>query len=249
MKQSLVFILPLFVLFGIIQTHAQSDFVFSDGSNKRTFSFEAVNNLIVVPVKINGVTFRFILDSGVNRTILFNNDLISELQLKNKTSINLRGFSNSESIKAFKVEASLLEIDRLKSFNHEILLLEEENLSFSQRMGTQIDGILGASLFKDYKITVNYNTERLRIERSEEKTISCRKCSVLPIRFRNSKLLVPGSVTQENGTTIQGDFLIDSGSSDALWLFDQHDKIEKPASFFPDFFRYWYQRRCIWRPE
>ena len=36
-------------------------------------------------------------------------------------------------------------------------------------MGTQIDGILGASLFKDYKITVNYNTERLRIERSEEK--------------------------------------------------------------------------------
>ena len=102
-------------------------------------------------------------------------------------------------------------------------------------MGTQIDGILGASLFKNYKITVNYNTERLRIERSQEKTISCRKCSVLPIRFRNSKPLVSASIIQENGETIQGDFLIDSGSSDALWLFDQHDKIEKPTSFFPDF--------------
>jgi len=31
-------------------------------------------------------------------------------------------------------------------------------------MGTQIDVTLGASLFKDHKITVNYNTERLRIE-------------------------------------------------------------------------------------
>ena len=235
MKQSLVFVFQLFVLFSVYQTKAQSDFVFSDGSVKRTFSFETINNLIVVPVKINGVTFSFILDSGVNRTILFNNDLISALQLKNKTSINLRGFSNSESIKAFKVEASLLEIDRLRSFNHEILLLEEGNLSFSQRMGIQIDGILGASLFKDYKITVNYNTERLRIERSQEKTISCRKCSVLPIRFRNSKPLVSASIIQENGETIQGDFLIDSGSSDALWLFDQHDKIEKPTSFFPDF--------------
>ena len=235
MKQSLVFVFQLFVLFSVYQTKAQSDFVFSDGSVKRTFSFETINNLIVVPVKINGVTFSFILDSGVNRTILFNNDLISALQLKNKTSINLRGFSNSESIKAFKVEASLLEIDRLRSFNHEILLLEEVNLSFSQRMGTQIDGILGASLFKNYKITVNYNTERLRIERSQEKTISCRKCSVLPIRFRNSKPLVSASIIQENGETIQGDFLIDSGSSDALWLFDQHDKIEKPTSFFPDF--------------
>ena len=36
-------------------------------------------------------------------------------------------------------------------------------------METQIDGILGASLFKYYKITVNYNTERLRVERSQEK--------------------------------------------------------------------------------
>tara|TARA_B110000211_G_C13800958_1_gene430524 strand:+ start:561 stop:689 length:129 start_codon:yes stop_codon:yes gene_type:complete len=42
--------------------------------------------------------------------------------------------------------------------------LEEENLSFSQLMETQIDGILGASLFKYYKITVNKNTERLRVE-------------------------------------------------------------------------------------
>lgn len=29
--------------------------------------------------------------------------------------------------------------------------------------------------------------------------------------------------------------LIDSGSSDALWLFDQHEKVVKISSFFPDF--------------
>ena len=74
-------------------------------------------------------------------------------------------------------------------------------------MGTQIDGILGATLFKDYKITVNYNTERLRIERSQEKTTSCRKCSTFPIRFRNSKPFVRASITQEDGKRVEGDFL------------------------------------------
>jgi len=86
----------------------------------------------------------------------------------------------------------------LTSVNHEILLLEDENLKFSKRMGTQIDGILGASLFKNFKISINYISKRIRIEYSNDKTISCRKCSILPIRFKNKKPLVSGFITQDN---------------------------------------------------
>ena len=102
-------------------------------------------------------------------------------------------------------------------------------------MGAQIDGIIGTSLFKDFKITVNYLAKRKRIEPSSERATSCKKCSILPIRFKNKKPLVNARVTQDNGEVIDGDFLIDSGSSDALWLFDQHKKVVKTSSFFPDF--------------
>ena len=102
-------------------------------------------------------------------------------------------------------------------------------------MGAQIDGIIGTSLFKDFKITVNYLAKRIRIEPSSERATSCKKCSILPIRFKNKKPLVNALVTQDNGEVIDGDFLIDSGSSDALWLFDQHKKVVKTSSFFPDF--------------
>ena len=78
-------------------------------------------------------------------------------------------------ILAFRVEADFFKIDRLTGVNHEILLLEDENLKFSKRMGTQIDGILGASLFKNFKISINYISKRIRIEYSNDKTISCRK--------------------------------------------------------------------------
>jgi len=111
-------------------------------------------------------------------------------------------------ILAFRVEADFFKIDRLTGVNHEILLLEDENLKFSKR---------------------------IRIEYSNDKTISCRKWSILPIRFKNKKPLVSGFITQDNWKVVEGEFSIDSGSSDALWLFDQHEKVVKISSFFPNF--------------
>jgi len=47
MKQALVLIVQLFLLFSIHPIKAQSSFSFSDGSDKRVFSFELVNNFIM----------------------------------------------------------------------------------------------------------------------------------------------------------------------------------------------------------
>ena len=119
------FFVLLCSLFNVHFAYGQSRFNFPDGFHKWTFSFEVINNLIVVPIKINGTEFNFIIDSGVNNTILFNSDLISNFDFKNKKSINLKGFSNVASIKACQVEADLFEIDCLKSYNHELLILAE----------------------------------------------------------------------------------------------------------------------------
>lgn len=198
MKQYFRIILFIFYFCCSFSLFAQSSFYFPEGVKKRTFSFKLINNLIVLPIQINGVALNFLLDSGVNKTILFNNDLISIHDFESREIINIRVFSNVAFIRAFRVEADFFKIDRLTSVNHEILLLEDENLKFSKRMGTQIDGILGASLFKNFKISINYISKRIRIEYSNDKTISCRKCSILPIRFKNKKPLVSGFITQDN---------------------------------------------------
>jgi hypothetical protein len=65
----------------------QSSFEFPEGVTKRTFSFELINNLIVLPVQINGVSLSFLLDLGVNKTILFNNDLINVNDFEKKLQL------------------------------------------------------------------------------------------------------------------------------------------------------------------
>ena len=58
-----------------ISLHAQSAFkpVFHTPKKQFTLSFESVHNLMVIPVMIQGVRFHFILDTGVNYTLLFVN--------------------------------------------------------------------------------------------------------------------------------------------------------------------------------
>tara|TARA_B100000767_G_scaffold275765_1_gene315256 strand:+ start:11237 stop:11416 length:180 start_codon:yes stop_codon:yes gene_type:complete len=56
------------------------------------------------------VSLSFLIDYGVNKTILFNNDLISVHDFENIASINLRGFFDAASISAFWVESDLFKL-------------------------------------------------------------------------------------------------------------------------------------------
>ena len=69
MNQYIVFLFLLCSLFSLGFANAQSQFNFPNGFHKETFYFEIINNLFIVPVKINVTDFNFILDFGVNKTI------------------------------------------------------------------------------------------------------------------------------------------------------------------------------------
>ena len=87
MKQSFAVILLIFSFCYPFTVFIQSSFEFPEGVTKRTFSFELINNLIVLPVQINGVSLSFLLDLGVNKTILFNNDLINVNDFEKKLQL------------------------------------------------------------------------------------------------------------------------------------------------------------------
>ena len=63
------FLMVLF-LFAFSLITAQKGFEISD-HKKTVIPFQLINNLIFVPLNINGVDLTFLLDSGVNETILF----------------------------------------------------------------------------------------------------------------------------------------------------------------------------------
>ena len=83
-NKTFFFLVLFFTIF--FCSNAQNGFHFQEkNKRKQRVSFKLINNLIVIPVAINGQNLSFILDTGVNKTIIFNlskNDSIDLLNTK-----------------------------------------------------------------------------------------------------------------------------------------------------------------------
>ncbi len=203
----------------LINGLAQEGFSFPNGVIKDKISFNLVNNLVVIPVEVNGIKLSFLLDTGVSSTIMFSLSEVDSLELNNAKSVRLRGLGEGGSIPALKSKNNSLKIGKAIDQNHTIFVVFDKSLNLSTRMGIPIHGIVGYDFFKSMIVKTNYNSHKLLFfnpEFYEEKL--CKKCEILDLKFKNKKpyLSVKTSENLEEDKVL----LIDSGSSDAVWLFD-----------------------------
>ena len=149
----------LCLVFSVFSNFAwtQETFQFTTAKKKQRLTFELINNLIVIPVRVNGVELSFLLDSGVNSTLLFNNSNVNQLHFEDKTAFQVTGFGLDDSVTAYLTEGNTIQIKNIAATAESILLLEEYNFEFSKRMGAQIDGIIGYRLLEPFLVTINYS--------------------------------------------------------------------------------------------
>ncbi len=200
--------------------------------------FKLIHNLIVFPVEVNGVKLSFLLDTGVSKPIIFNTlDGIDTLQVNNTEKIFLRGLGEGESIEAIKSRKNLFKIGNALNVNQTLYVIFDTSMDFAPRLGVPIHGIIGYDLFKDFIVEVNYSGRYIRLNDPKKyKPKSCRKCEVLDLEFYNSKPYINAEVDIKNDR-VPIKLLIDSGGSDALWLFEDKKKKITPeeGNYFEDF--------------
>ncbi|MCB0425145.1 MAG: signaling protein, partial [Mangrovimonas sp.] len=100
------------MLLYVAQFHGQNDFFIKKGVNKsEKIRFKLINNLIIVPLKINGVELSFLLDTGVSKPLIFNFEGVQDvLKLNHTKRIYLRGLGSGDAIEAVKSESNRLEL-------------------------------------------------------------------------------------------------------------------------------------------
>ncbi len=212
--------------------------IFRINGNSKSYSmpFKLINDLIVVPVKVNGSELNFLLDTGVNNTIMFNLSIEDSTRLKNTRVIRIRGLGEGGYINAIQSEGNLFEIGKVINGQHMIYLIPGKEFDLAARMGVDISGIIGGDLFRDFIIDINYSGKRIRFFRPGNFDYKkCRKCESFDLSFNRGKPYVDIQV-QDRGQVIDTKLLIDTGGGKTLWLFDRSsDKIKDPKNYFEDF--------------
>src|SRR5690606_13595792 len=189
-------------------------------------------------LEINGLELSFLVDTGVDATILFSLGDQDTLDLKNTESILLKGLGEGEPIRALKSSGNEVRLGEAVNKNLSLYLVFDHPLDLSNRMGVPIHGIIGNDLFRDFVIEVDYIRKRLVVYDPESYfPRKCKNLDELDLIFHNNKPYINISGTI-NGKTLPLSFLVDSGSGDALWLFGNKEGIELPEKFFRDFLGY-----------
>ena len=231
--------LLLFFLFFSHYFYAQNGFSFYGLNEKRQeVRFKFVNNLIVFPLTINGKELSFILDTGVNKTILFSLLASDSLGINNVERAALRGLGNGRPVEALLSRNNTFKIKNMSSNAQTLYVILEDKFDLSSKMGVTIHGIIGYNLFRHVIVKIDYNKRKLIFYNPKYyKLEKCKKCETFPLIFFRNKPYIDAKVQldESSDNLIDVKLLIDSGGSDALWLFENSkEDIKPPTKFFDD---------------
>ncbi|MGB1308768.1 MAG: aspartyl protease family protein [Oceanihabitans sp.] len=215
----------------------QGKFAIQNEKNYDKIKFKLLNDLVLIPVEINGVKLSFILDTGVSKVILFNIFNINEtLKVKNSEKIFIRGLGEGDSVEALRSKNNVIQIGDALSINQDLYVVYNSKLNFAPRLGVPVHGIIGYDFFKDLVVEINYSGKYLKIyEPDNYLAKSCKNCETLDLEFFNNKPYMNAQVGINN-KNIPVKLLIDSGGSDSLWIFeDKEIGLTAGEQFFEDF--------------
>ena len=206
-------------------------FSLADGRKKVEIPIEIYNNLIVVPVVLNGaLPLKFILDTGVRTAILTQKTFSDILNLSYSRKYTISGPGGEQIIDAYITNNVSLELPGVNGRGHALLVLGQDYLELRNYLGTDVHGILGYELFSRFIIEVDYEKKMLTLsvpQRFRKK----RKYQAIPIKIEDTKPYLTTSVVFSDGKQMSAKLLVDSGASHGLMLEPTSDpRIVVPAA-------------------
>jgi len=184
--------------------------------------FKSINNLIIIPIQINGSdTLNFILDTGINTSIICELSTGENLNLNYARKIQLQGLGTGTPLAAIHAFGNEINVSGIKGINQDYFVLLENIFQLSGKLGYKIHGILSYSVFNSFITQINYkdeeiifnNPEYFRYKRNSKNYVS------LPMIIHDKKPYLYIKLKLSDDSIIPLKVMLDTGASNSLWLY------------------------------
>ncbi|MGD1840778.1 MAG: PDZ domain-containing protein [Thermonemataceae bacterium] len=203
------------------------------------------NNLIVVPAIVtNGAyitdTLNFVVDTGVNPTIILDTTLRNQLALNDDyRNVNIQGAIKDLVVKGQAIPFLNAYIDKLAFEQQTIIFLEKDLPYISYYAGIKVHGIVGYEFFRNLVITIDYEQKLLYCytpKKFYKRKRRLKKLSSIPITLAQNKPYVKATLYKYNEQdTLQRtvNLLVDTGAGFSLSI----EKRKKVKDFIPSTYK------------
>src|SRR5680860_598069 len=131
--RNIAIIILLLPVLGTAQT-----FHLPDGQRSERLKFRLINNLIIIPMEVNGTELSFILDSGVDKPILFNLSDQDSVQINNVSEITIKGLGDGKPIKALRSHGNTFRSKYIENSDQQLFVVLDKDMNFSPTLGIPI---------------------------------------------------------------------------------------------------------------
>lgn len=194
-------------------------FSLADGKKKVQIPIEIHNNLVVIPVVLNGqLPLKFILDTGVRTSILTEKTFSDILNLTYSRKYTIAGPGGQKLVDAYVTNNVSLDLPGVHGEGHAMLVLEEDYLELRNYLGADVHGILGYELFSRFIVKIDYENKRLTLYTPEKFNRPGPSYKTVPITIQDTKPYLSAEITMNDSTKVRTKLLVDSGASHGLVL-------------------------------
>ena len=200
--------------------------------------FKLINNLIVVPLSINGSdTLRFVLDTGVGNTLITEFPSGSEVGFNYLRTVKISGLGEGQSVDVLYAPNNKIEFGKAVGIQQDILVMTEDVFQLSSLLGINVHGLIGFTLFKDLIVEIDYDENKLilhdyhkYIDKYRDKQKSDKWTNV-PLSIYKQKPYIDVEIDQKDGSKKQVKLLLDSGASHGMALYySANEEIHLPEA-------------------
>jgi len=176
--------------------------------------FELEQGFIIVKIRLGGVVpLRMIFDTGAENTILFDKEISQVLGIEFERQIPIMG-SDLDSVLIANIARDVkMKLEGTRLVDRDIIVLEENNLLLKEKLGVDINGIIGGAYFPNVVLRIDYKKKLITLTSPKNFKKPNLKYHEYDLDIVGNKPYVKADITIRDSVKSEVTLLLDTGAA------------------------------------